>query len=107
MQTHSRTGGLGLQHMNFGRGQDSTHHHLIRPAHQEMPDVHWGQDQEGRVQQEQVEPRVGIKAGLSRPDMAAGLWCGEGLEAPHGSSLSALFNMSEAMMEGIPWQFSG
>ena len=50
---------------------------------------------------------MGIKAGLSRPDMAAGLWCGEGLEAPHGSSLSALFNMSEAMMEGIPWQFSG
>ena len=39
--------------------------------------------------------------------MAAGLWCGEGLEAPHGSSLSALFNVSEAMMEGIPWQFSG
>ena len=112
MQTHSRTGGLGLQHMNFGRGHNSTHHHLIRPSHQEMPDVHWGQDQEGRGQQEQVEPHVGIKAGLTwqlgcgvekawRPHMGAAWVLSSTCQKPWwrefpGSSVAAIHGVTKS-----------
>ena len=97
MQTHSEGLGVRTAAHELWRGHDSTHHHLIRlnTPRNARCSLWTGSRVQGSARTGGTQC-----GGESRPDMAAGLWCGEGLEAPHGSSLSALFNMSEAMMEG-------